>query len=76
MARDGHGLPEISRGPAIPNPSMPCGQATPEATLQPFQGWPTYRAGGLRLSSTFLDTTRRPLMQENRQELSVSDTKD
>jgi hypothetical protein len=25
----------------------------------PFQGWPTHRAGGLRPSSTLLDTPRR-----------------
>jgi hypothetical protein len=45
MARGGHGLPKVSPGPAQPDPYMPC-------------GWPAYRAGGLRLSSTPLDTPR------------------
>jgi hypothetical protein len=40
MARGGHGLPKVSLGPAMPYPSTPC-------------GWPTYRAGGLRLTSDF-----------------------
>jgi hypothetical protein len=26
----GHGLPKVLPGPAMPNPSTPCGQATPE----------------------------------------------
>jgi hypothetical protein len=30
MARGGHGLPKVSSGPAMPDPSMPCGQATPD----------------------------------------------
>jgi hypothetical protein len=29
MERGGHGLPKISRGPAMPYPSTPCGQTTP-----------------------------------------------
>jgi hypothetical protein len=37
---DGHGLPKVLFGPAIPYPSMACGQATPETALQPFQGDP------------------------------------
>jgi hypothetical protein len=59
MARGVHGLPKVSRGPAMPNPSMPCQQATPKTALQPFLGWPARRAGGLRQSSTPLDTQRR-----------------
>jgi hypothetical protein len=35
MARGIHRLPKVSTGPAMPDPSTPCGQAT----LQPFQGW-------------------------------------
>jgi hypothetical protein len=27
------GLPEVSLGPAMPHPSMPCGQATPETAI-------------------------------------------
>jgi hypothetical protein len=40
-------------------PWTPCGRATPEPTLWPFQGWPVRRAGGLRPSSTPLDTRIR-----------------
>jgi hypothetical protein len=46
-------------GPPMPYPSTPCGEATPETALQPFQGWPTHRAGSLHPSSTPLDTPRR-----------------
>jgi hypothetical protein len=31
MGRDGHGLPKVSPGPAMPNPSTPCGWTTPKA---------------------------------------------
>jgi hypothetical protein len=47
--RGGHGLPKVSLVPVLPNP---CGRATPETALQPFQGWPTCRVGGLQPSST------------------------
>jgi hypothetical protein len=30
MAEGGHGLPKVSPGPAMPDPSKPCGRATPE----------------------------------------------
>jgi hypothetical protein len=30
----GHGLPKVLSRPALPDPSTPCGQATPEAALQ------------------------------------------
>jgi hypothetical protein len=40
IARGGHGFPKVSLGPAMPYPSTLCRQATPETTLQPFQGWP------------------------------------
>jgi hypothetical protein len=33
MARGGHGLPEVSLGPAMPYPYTPCGQATPETAF-------------------------------------------
>jgi hypothetical protein len=59
MARGGYGLPKVSPEPAMPNPSTPCRQATPETALQPFQGRYACRAGGLRPSSTPLDTPRR-----------------
>jgi hypothetical protein len=61
MARGGHELPNVSPGPVIPDPFTPCGWATPEMALQPFQGRPTHRMGGLRPFSTFLDTPRRML---------------
>jgi hypothetical protein len=64
MASSGHGLPKVSFGPAMPDPSTPCGRATPETTFRPFQGWPSHRAGSLRLTSTLLDTARRaPLLE-------------
>jgi hypothetical protein len=56
MARGIDGLPKVSPGPAMPNPSTPCRQSTPEKAIQPFLGWPARRAGGLRPSSTLLDT--------------------
>jgi hypothetical protein len=54
MARGGLGSP----GSAMPYPSTPCGRATPETALRPIQGWPAYRVGSLRPSSTPLDTPR------------------
>jgi hypothetical protein len=54
MARGGHGLPKVSTGSTMPDPSTPCGQATPETASQ-LQGWPTHKAGGLEPSSTILD---------------------
>jgi hypothetical protein len=53
MARDGHGLPIVSLGPAMPYPSTPYGRATPETASRLFHGWQ---------SSTPLDTPRRTLM--------------
>jgi hypothetical protein len=64
MARGGHGLPKVSPGLAMPNPSTLCRLATPETALRLFIGWPAHRAGSLQLSSTLLDTPRRPLMFE------------
>jgi hypothetical protein len=62
LARGGHGLPKVSPGPAMTYPSIPCG-TTPETALWAFQGWTVRRAGGMRLSSTPLDTPRnRPLL--------------
>jgi hypothetical protein len=54
-----HGLPKVSYGPAMPNPYTPCGRATPQMALRLFGGWPAHRAGGLRLSSSPLDTPSR-----------------
>ena len=54
-----HGLPKVSPGPAMLNLSTPCGRANPETALRLFQGCPACRAGGLRSSSTLLDTPRR-----------------
>jgi hypothetical protein len=59
MARGIRGLSKVSPGPAQPDPSMPCGQATPETASQLFRVWPIRRAGGLRPSSIPLDTPRR-----------------
>jgi hypothetical protein len=39
MSRGGHGLRKVSPGLAMPYPSTPCGQATPE-TRKPFLRWP------------------------------------
>jgi hypothetical protein len=59
MARGGHGLPNVSPGPAMPDSFMLCGQTTPETALQLFQGWPARRADSLQSLSTLLDTPRR-----------------
>jgi hypothetical protein len=65
MGGPGHGLLEVSPGPAMLYPSTHYGRATPEAALWPFQGWPTHRIGCLRPSSTPLDTPRRaPMIQK------------
>jgi hypothetical protein len=66
MARGGQGLPKGSLGPAMPYSSTFCGRATPETVVQLFQGWPTRRVGGLRLSFTLLDTPRRTPMYGGR----------
>jgi hypothetical protein len=60
MVRGGYELPEISLGPAMPDPSMPCRQATPETASRLFLGQPARRAGGLRLLAIFypLDTPK------------------
>jgi hypothetical protein len=55
IARGGHGLPKVSPGPAMAYPSTPCGRATSETGLQPFQGWPSRRVAGLQPSSSLLD---------------------
>jgi hypothetical protein len=47
MGRGIQGLPKVSSGPAIPDPSMPCRRATLETDLRPFQGWPARKAGDL-----------------------------
>jgi hypothetical protein len=59
MARGIHGHPKVTAGPAMPDPSTPCGRATPETALQAFRGCPARRVGGLRPSSTPLDTPCR-----------------
>jgi hypothetical protein len=46
MARGDHGLPKVSPGLTMPNPSTPCRRDTPETALLLFRGWPTRRAGG------------------------------
>jgi hypothetical protein len=46
------GLTKVSFGPAMLYPSTPCGRATPQTALQPFQGWLARRVGGMRPSST------------------------
>jgi hypothetical protein len=38
MTRGGPGLPKVSPGPAIPDPSTLRGRATPETAVWPFQG--------------------------------------
>jgi hypothetical protein len=61
MARGGHGLPKVLLGPALLDPSTPCGWATPETALRPFHGWLAFRAGSLCSfnSTTLSDTPRR-----------------
>jgi hypothetical protein len=59
MARGGHGLPKVSPGPAMLDPSAPCERATPQTALWPLQRWPSCKAGSLQPSSTLLDTPRR-----------------
>jgi hypothetical protein len=68
MGTGGRGLPEVSPGPTMPYFSKPCGWATPKTALQPFQGCPTRKTGGLRLSSTPLDTPRRTSIKKIHQE--------
>jgi hypothetical protein len=65
MARGGHGLPKVSPRPAIPYPSTPCGWAIPETAVRPVQGWSAQRLGGLRPSSTLLNTPHRTPMGKN-----------
>jgi hypothetical protein len=62
MGRGGQGLLKVSPEPAMSYPSTPCEQAIPETALWPFQEWSTRRAGGLRPSSTPLDTPYYSLM--------------
>jgi hypothetical protein len=40
----------------MPDPYTPCGRATPQKALRLFGGWLARRAGGLRPSSSPLDT--------------------
>jgi hypothetical protein len=56
MSRGGHGLPNVSLGPTMPDPSTPCGRATPETALQSFYGWSAHKVGGLWQFSTPLDS--------------------
>jgi hypothetical protein len=59
---NGHGLPKVLLGPAMPYPSTLCSWATPEtaAAFETFQGWPARRMGGLRPFYIPLDTPFRP----------------
>jgi hypothetical protein len=60
MAGDGHALPKVSLGLAMPYPSAPC-------EWPPLKGVDAHKAGGQQPSSTPLDTSRRtPLSQEMR----------
>jgi hypothetical protein len=66
MERGGHGLPKVSTGPNMPDPSTLYGRDTPETALRPFQGWPTCTAGDLRPSFTLLNTPRHtPMVSES-----------
>jgi hypothetical protein len=67
MSRGDFGLPKVPQGPAMPDPSMPYRQATPETAIWPFQGRPASRVGSLRPSSTLLDTPRRMPMEAGRE---------
>jgi hypothetical protein len=57
MARGGHGLPQVLPRPAMPYPFTSCGWATPETAVSTG-----CRVGGLRSSSTLLDTPSRTPM--------------
>jgi hypothetical protein len=61
MARGIYGLPKVSPGPAMPDPSTPCRLAMPEMARWLFLGLPARRTGGLRPSSTPLDTPFGPV---------------
>jgi hypothetical protein len=56
MARGGHGVSKISLGPAMLYPFMPCGRPPLKWTYGHFRSGCPCRAGGLRPSSTLLDT--------------------
>jgi hypothetical protein len=58
MARGVHRLLKVLPRLAMPDPSRPCGRDTIETASQPFLWRPAHRAGGLRPSSTPLDTPR------------------
>jgi hypothetical protein len=60
MARGGHRLPKVLLRPAMPNPFKR--GATPETAFWLFEEYPAHKAGGLRPSSTLLDTPRRTPM--------------
>jgi hypothetical protein len=47
-ARGIHRLIKVSPWPAMPDLSMPCGRATHETVLQPFQEWLARRADSLQ----------------------------
>jgi hypothetical protein len=69
IARGGYRLPKVSLGHALPYRFTPCGWTNPLTILQPCQGWSTRRAGGLRSSSTPLDSPRHtPMGSETRNE--------
>jgi hypothetical protein len=57
VARGIHGLPKVSPGPPMPY-SFFLWASHPRSGLQPFWGWPAWRAGSLQPSSTPLDTPR------------------
>jgi hypothetical protein len=66
MARGGHGLPKVSRGLAMPDPSMPCGRATPGGRLMAVfypigQRWP------MRANETHDDNSRKELKSVSEQ---------
>jgi hypothetical protein len=57
--RVANGLPKVSPGPAMLDPSTPCVQTTPKTALRPYTvSYSLTAAGGLWLSSTPLDSSR------------------
>jgi hypothetical protein len=59
MGRGGHRLPKVSHMPVMPDPSTPCGRATPEtAVFYPF-GHPTPYAYGYRDGSGRRDRKKK-----------------
>jgi hypothetical protein len=90
MARGDHGIPKVSPGPALPYPFTPCGRATPETAVRQCALTKDVASSNIgfcrchrRITGYLRDEEIRltvgdalNLCTGERQELSVSDTKD